>query len=90
MLIPHLSLSLSVTSIMHLLTATLILSLGRHLAASHPVRFWGSQQFKSLVSFGNSYTDQSRLNYFTSHNGSPPPVGWEQPDVREHRKADIR
>ena len=58
-----------------------ILALGQHLVDAHPSRPWGSQHFKSLVSFGNSYTDQSRLGYFIEHQG-PPPVGWEQPDVR--------
>ncbi|KAF4153949.1 hypothetical protein CNMCM6936_001785 [Aspergillus lentulus] len=48
-------------------------------ASAHP-RSWGPRKFTSLVSFGDSYTDQSRLNYFGSHNGSAPPVGWEQPD----------
>lgn len=40
------------------------------------------QKFKSLVQFGDSYTDIARLGYFIAHNGSAPPVGWEQPEVR--------
>lgn len=35
--------------------------------------------FKSLVTFGDSYTDENRLGYFINHNGSAPPVGWQQP-----------
>ncbi len=31
--------------------------------------------FDSLVTFGDSYTDESRLSWFISHNGSAPPVG---------------
>lgn len=38
-------------------------------------------KFKSLVQFGDSYTDMARLHYFVTHNGTAPPVGWEQPDV---------
>jgi hypothetical protein len=40
---------------------------------------WGLKKFTSLVAFGDSYTDDSRLSYFGSHNGSAPPVGWENP-----------
>ncbi|TKX26534.1 acetylesterase-1 [Elsinoe australis] len=40
---------------------------------------WGAGRFKSLVSFGDSYTDDSRLGYFINNNGSAPPVGWVNP-----------
>ncbi|KAG9531219.1 SGNH hydrolase, partial [Aureobasidium melanogenum] len=40
---------------------------------------WGLKKFTSLVAFGDSYTDDSRLSYFGSHNGSAPPVGWVNP-----------
>lgn len=43
---------------------------------------WGAGRFKSLVSFGDSYTDDSRLGYFINNNGSAPPVGWVNPPVR--------
>jgi hypothetical protein len=46
-------------------------------SASH----WKSQQFKSIVTFGDSYTDESRLNYFSQHNGTAPPPGWVDPVV---------
>ncbi|CAE7174737.1 hypothetical protein P3342_007831 [Pyrenophora teres f. teres] len=36
-------------------------------------------KFKTLVTFGDSYTDENRLSYFGSHNGSAPPVAWQQP-----------
>lgn len=42
---------------------------------------WKLTKFKSLVTFGDSYTDENRLNYFSSHNGSAPPVGWVDPIV---------
>ncbi|KAJ3046217.1 hypothetical protein HDV00_000029 [Rhizophlyctis rosea] len=32
-----------------------------------------------LVSFGDSYTDESRLGYFIGTKGVPPPVGWVAP-----------
>ncbi|KAF1976162.1 SGNH hydrolase [Bimuria novae-zelandiae CBS 107.79] len=37
---------------------------------------WQAQDFKTIVTFGDSYTDENRLGYFGGHNGSPPPVGW--------------
>lgn len=40
---------------------------------------WNLKKFTSLVAFGDSYTDDSRLNYFGSHNGSAPPIGWVDP-----------
>jgi len=42
---------------------------------------WSLKKFTSLVAFGDSYTDDSRLGYFASHNGSAPPVGWVNPAV---------
>ncbi|EMC93212.1 carbohydrate esterase family 16 protein [Baudoinia panamericana UAMH 10762] len=40
---------------------------------------WALANFTSLVAFGDSYTDDSRLGYFISHNGSAPPVGYNNP-----------
>ncbi|KAF1960501.1 SGNH hydrolase [Byssothecium circinans] len=40
---------------------------------------WELKNFKTLVTFGDSFTDENRLGYFGSHNGSAPPVGWDQP-----------
>ncbi|KAF2019333.1 carbohydrate esterase family 16 protein [Aaosphaeria arxii CBS 175.79] len=40
---------------------------------------WKSKNFTTLVTFGDSYSDESRLGYFINNNGSAPPVGWEQP-----------
>jgi hypothetical protein len=55
---------------------------------ARPSRNWGSssgswdlREFTSLVTFGDSYTDESRFGYFISHNGSAPPVGWVDPPV---------
>jgi len=42
---------------------------------------WNLKKFTSLVAFGDSYTDDSRLGYFGSNNGSAPPVGWVNPAV---------
>ena len=36
---------------------------------------WQLSRFASLVTFGDSYTDESRLAYFIRHNGSGPPPG---------------
>ncbi|KAL1592316.1 hypothetical protein SLS60_011393 [Paraconiothyrium brasiliense] len=46
------------------------------VSADYPTNSWQSQSFKTLVTFGDSYTDENRLGYFGSHNGSAPPVGW--------------
>ncbi|KAJ9225003.1 CAZyme family CE16 [Paecilomyces variotii] len=40
---------------------------------------WKTFSFTSLVAFGDSYTDESRLKYFEDHNGEAPPVGWVEP-----------
>jgi hypothetical protein len=42
---------------------------------------WDIEDFKSLVTFGDSYTDESRALYFFSHGGHPPPPGWVAPIV---------
>lgn len=41
---------------------------------------WQVSNFDSLVTFGDSYTDENRLNYFGSHNGSAPPPGTFLPE----------
>lgn len=55
-----------------------------------PAKKWGPRNLKSLVTFGDSYTDDSRLNYFTEHKGEAPPVGWVQPVVRTTIQQTIR
>ena len=42
---------------------------------------WDLKKFSTLVAFGDSYTDDSRLSYVGSHNGSYPPVGYANPVV---------
>lgn len=53
------------------------------LSAAHAqhAHHWGPSEWKGLITFGNSYTDDSRLGYFASNNGTAPPVGWKQPVV---------
>ena len=36
-------------------------------------------KINDIVSFGDSYTDESRLGYFIGSKGVPPPVGWVAP-----------
>lgn len=48
-------------------------------AAADSSLAWGEGKFKTLVAFGDSYTDETRLGYFIDHNGSAPPVAWDQP-----------
>lgn len=57
----------------------LVAQLAKPAQMRHTV--WGLKDFKTLVAFGDSYTDESRLDYFSSHNGSAPPVGWIDPVV---------
>jgi hypothetical protein len=45
------------------------------VSAEYISNAWQAQKFKTLVTFGDSYTDENRLGYFISHNGSAPPVG---------------
>lgn len=41
---------------------------------------WNIKNFNSLLTFGDSYTDENRLNYFGSHNGEAPPAGTILPE----------
>jgi hypothetical protein len=42
---------------------------------------WAGKEFQSLVTFGDSYTDEQRISYFAVNNGTAPPVGWIEPAV---------
>ena len=37
---------------------------------------WEPDGFRSLVTFGDSYTDEARAWYFNDHGGAAPPTGW--------------
>lgn len=57
-------------------------------ASTATTNTWTVQQFSSLITFGDSYTDENRLNYFYAHNGNPPPSGTMLPEARPScRKA---
>jgi hypothetical protein len=43
-------------------------------------RIWQASKFDSLITFGDSYTDESRMNYVFSHDGNVPPTGMLLPD----------
>jgi phospholipase/lecithinase/hemolysin len=60
---------------LRLLVANLAFATGLANRSPHG---WKDGQFKSLVTFGDSYTDENRLGYFINNNGSAPPVGWDQ------------
>lgn len=47
----------------------------------HGAKDWNSKRFKNFIIFGDSYSDESRLNYFASHNGTLPPPGTVLPEV---------
>lgn len=42
---------------------------------------WSLAQFSSLITFGDSYTDENRLNYFIQNGGAAPPPGTLLPEV---------
>ncbi|MCJ1255505.1 hypothetical protein MMC24_003321 [Lignoscripta atroalba] len=52
-------------------------ALHKRVNASNP---WFLERFSSLVAFGDSYTDENRLNYFGQNNGSAPPPGTVLPE----------
>lgn len=41
---------------------------------------WNVDSFDSLITFGDSYTDENRLGYFIAQNGSAPPPGTYLPE----------
>jgi len=41
---------------------------------------WSVSNFRSLLTFGDSYTDESRLGWFINHNGTAPPAGTLLPE----------
>ncbi|RMZ07326.1 hypothetical protein D0860_05163 [Hortaea werneckii] len=50
-----------------------------HHSPADPKQKWDLSKFTSLVVFGDSYTDDSRLGYFINNDGDAPPVGYENP-----------
>ncbi|KZM27820.1 uncharacterized protein EKO05_0011013 [Ascochyta rabiei] len=64
------------TTILQLLATALAFA---SVQAGHPAQAWREGKFKTLVTFGDSYTDENRLGYFIQNNGTAPPVGWDQP-----------
>jgi hypothetical protein len=66
------------STLLRVLAATLALA---SVQADRPDQAWKAGKFKTLVTFGDSYTDENRLGYFIQNGGSAPPVGWEQPVV---------
>ena len=49
-------------------------------ARGHQNSVWQASNFKSFLTFGDSYIDESRLGYFAYHNGSAPPPGTLLPE----------
>jgi hypothetical protein len=64
---------------LRLLVVNLVCALG---LAERSSQSWKDGKFKTLVTFGDSFTDENRLGYFINHNGSAPPAGWDQGVVR--------
>ncbi|KAL4991882.1 hypothetical protein BDW68DRAFT_184544 [Aspergillus falconensis] len=61
------------------LQAVLPLVLNASAVLAHGGHHWGPEKWRTLITFGNSYTDDTRLQYFEGHHGNPPPVGWKEP-----------
>ncbi|ODH38349.1 hypothetical protein ACO22_02395 [Paracoccidioides brasiliensis] len=57
------------------------LGLGTWALSVHAHSAWNLRVMESLVAFGDSYTDESRLRYFIEHKERPP-VGWIAPETR--------
>ncbi|KAK5054661.1 hypothetical protein LTR84_001553 [Exophiala bonariae] len=62
-----------------LITSTSSTALPRH---DHPSKnpVWSVSNFRSLITFGDSYTDESRLGWFINHNGTAPVAGTLLPE----------
>lgn len=59
-----------------MLSTLLLFSAVAHaLVMRTPASAWNAQQFNDFIAFGDSYTDENRLNYFGGSNGSAPPAG---------------
>ncbi len=41
---------------------------------THDTR-WNIKNFRSIIAFGDSYTDEARMQYFDEHGNEPPPPG---------------
>ena len=40
-----------------------------------PESRWKVENFKSIIAFGDSYTDENRMDYIVQHDNEPPPPG---------------
>ena len=69
------------TSVLPILAYAVGFSIAANAATAGSRDGWDLFEFTSLVAFGDSYTDDSRLAYFFSHDGQAPPVGWVDPVV---------
>lgn len=49
--------------------------------SKQPAAGWELDKLTSLVTFGDSYTDEARAWYMNDHGGSGPPPGWVGPVV---------
>ena len=41
----------------------------------NPESRWKAENFKSIIAFGDSYTDENRMDYIVAHDNEPPPPG---------------
>jgi len=66
---------------LHLLILLAANAVAASLSKNRPPKYgcW-IPEFKNLVAFGDSYTDESRLSYFQNHNGTAPPPGLLLPE----------
>lgn len=62
------------------LTTFALTSLAASVALPRQSSPWDLNTINSLITFGDSYTDENRLSYFIAHNGSAPPPGTYLPE----------
>jgi hypothetical protein len=62
-----------------ILTATVVFCASLH-RRDGTYSVWTASNYKSLITFGDSYTDESRAAYFATNNGSAPPPGTLLPE----------
>ncbi len=68
----------SLLTLLSLITVVRSAALNKRVNATDP---WFLERFSSLITFGDSYTDENRLNYFISNHGAAPPPGTLLPEV---------
>ncbi|EXJ81977.1 hypothetical protein A1O1_08044 [Capronia coronata CBS 617.96] len=74
-------LAIAFAAVALLVPSTTGASVPKHARSQHEsTQPWSVSNFDSLITFGDSYTDESRLGWFINHNGTAPPAGSLSPE----------